>query len=145
MKAEKMDLNVSLNDSLRMSRPRFANKAVVNLKKVIQKHTRMKPEFIKISGEVNHWIWARGKQQKPKKMYLTLKKVNDTVHVFLKEGKELAEFEKSVKEEKKAKKEEKPKAEEKKLDEKTEAEKAEEKKKLEEKKMKEKAAELQNM
>lgn len=140
MKGEKMDLNVSLNDSLRMSRPRFANKAVVNLKKVIQKHTRMKPEAIKISGEVNRWIWARGKQQKPKKMHLTLKKAEDSVYVFLKEGTDLAAFEKAKKEDKKGKKEEKPKAEEKK-EEKTEAEKAEEKKKLEEKKIKEKAAE----
>ncbi|MBI4043878.1 MAG: hypothetical protein HY393_03660 [Candidatus Diapherotrites archaeon] len=130
---------VSLNE-VRKPRGRIANKSVTFLKKFVQKHTRKEPENIKVSNEVNEYIWSRSKQKKPKKFTIQLKEDGENVHVFLKEGTQLQEFENKRKAQKAEKKKEEitPEKKDEKSPEQVEAgKKLEEKKRMEEQAQKE--------
>lgn len=109
------------------------NNALKELKKFVSRHWRN--DNIVITGEVNEFIWRRGKFKIPNKIEVTTKKVDGNIRVYLKGSK-------LIEEEKKKLEQEKKKKEEKKAEKKTEEPKEKEeelKRKQEEKKAKEDA------
>jgi len=117
-----------------------AKKAIKAIKNFVKKHRRLKEEQIAISKELNQKIWERGMFGIPRRVEVELKEIEDKTFVFLKEGTELKEMEKELKEKKKEEKKKGKEKEEKKTKEEIETEK-EQKRKLEEKRQKERDAE----
>ena len=135
---ERRDYVISLKPAILRSYTKKADKAVLEIKRFVLKHSR-NPNIL-ITNEVNQFLWQRGKFKIPKKIAVTLKEVDGSIKVYLKGSKTLIEEEKARAKKKKEKKEE---GKEKKKEKKTEAELAaeeEKKRKLEEKREKEKAA-----
>ncbi len=83
---------VRLNNMVRIPQTRFANKVVFALKQFVRKHTRAKDANIRFSNEVNAKIWERGMNYKLNSIDILLKKKEDMIYVFLKDGKEAAAF-----------------------------------------------------
>lgn len=108
----KEEHTIRLNNMVRIPRTRYANKVVFAVKNYIKKHTRAADENIRLSADVNHAIWARGKQVKVSRLDVVLKKKDSLVYAFMKDGKDLKDFlAKDQPAKKEAKKETKPKAE----------------------------------
>ena len=131
-KSEKIEreLTIGLEKAYGIPRPRRANKAIGVLKNFAFKHFRAKKEDVLISNKVNEAIWARGRENIPRKIDVRIIFVDGKANIFLK--KEKAKLPKEEKQEEK--KPEKKTAEEKEAEE-------EKQKKKDEKKLAEKAAE----
>ncbi|MDO8633897.1 MAG: hypothetical protein Q7K34_01245 [archaeon] len=142
MKGEEAAYIVNLKKAKMFTKDKRTRRALVEIKKFVHKHTRVKNVVIK--NEVNEFIHAHSKNI-PQKAEVVLRKKDDKILVYMKAGKELeADKKKETEEAKKAK--EKKALEEKAKKEKEEKKSAEEKekeedgkKKLEDKKEKEKA------
>lgn len=155
VKGEKANYVIPLRAVFNSPKTKRAERTINAIKRFVKKHTRANEKNIKVSKEVNEFVWKQGKFSAPRKIDAILKKEAENIFVYLKNGKELAEKEKTTekKETKEKKKKEtgtkKEQAVEKKHEEKegtkeekkeikeTEEEK-EKKKKLEEKRIKEK-------
>ena len=107
----KEEHTIRLNNLVRIPRTRYANKVVFAVKNYIKKHTRAGDENIRLSADVNHAIWARGKQVKVSRLDVVLKKKDHLVYAFMKDGDDLKAFVSKGTPAKKEGKEAKPKAE----------------------------------
>ena len=93
--AEK-EYTIHFNNLVRIPRTRYANKAIYALRGFVQKHTHAENSAIRVSSDVNHEIWKRGKQSKPTRMKIILKKKENEVWVFTPNGNDLKEYEKTL-------------------------------------------------
>ncbi|MDP2665953.1 MAG: hypothetical protein Q8P05_00405 [Candidatus Diapherotrites archaeon] len=88
----KEDHTIRLNNAVRIPRTRYANKVVFAVRNYITKHTRAPAKDIRLSPDLNHAIWARGKNVKVPRLEVVLKKKETMVYAFLKGGKDLQEY-----------------------------------------------------
>ena len=137
MKGEKANYHITLVKAFYYPRKRWIRKALNEIKRLVQKHTRAKE--ISISQEVNELLHKNSKNI-PRRIQATLLKESEKVTVFLEKGKQIDSYIKKREADKKKAKEKKDEKETKE-EKKEQAEKDEEqKKRLEEKKLKEDAA-----
>src|SRR3989344_2533445 len=146
MKGEQAEYIIPLRDAFKFPKPKRIIKTLGVIKRFAFKHTRKRD--VLIAREVNEFIHLHSKNI-PRRIDSIILLEGEKARIFLREGKELAEFKKKLDEKKKAKekktekKEEKAAKEGREAKEEKKAESKEEKeaeRKKEEKKIKEDAA-----
>ncbi len=72
---------VNLGDAYNYVRTKRAKRAVKLLRSFVKQH--LKVDVVKISEEVNNYIWAHGIQKPPRKVRVKVVKEDDVAHVYL--------------------------------------------------------------
>ena len=139
MKGVQAEYIIPLRDAFKFPKPKRIIKTLGVIRRFAFKHTRKKD--VLIAREVNEFLHLHSKNI-PRRVDSVILIEGEKARIFLREGKELAEFKKSQDEKKKAKEKKAEKKEEKgKEDKKAESEEEKEaERKKEEKKVKEEAA-----
>ena len=140
MKGEQAEYIIPLRDAFKFPKPKRIIKTLGVIRRFAFKHTRKRDVFI--AREVNEFLHLHSKNI-PRRVDAVIVLEGEKARIFLREGKELAEFRKSQADKKKAKDKKKDEKASKEDKEGKKAEKDEEKeleRKREEKKIKEDAA-----
>ncbi len=108
--------NVPLSGAYKHNRRFRARRAVHMLRAFLARHMKAEPENVKLSEELNHFMWTHGMQTPPRKVRLKASKGADGIvrADLLEEKKEPLKKEEKKKAEKSGEKKEAPKKEEKK-------------------------------
>lgn len=82
--SEPREYVVNLRRAYEASRTKRAKYAIGLIRRFVARHMKVEEGKVKLSEELNEFVWSRGMEKPPRKVRIEVERRDDTVHVRLK-------------------------------------------------------------